>query len=397
MAQTKENEKFLISTTNSNFSPFIVDDEFNYTSTYDIRTFSSDVRDICINNNNNQQIAYASKGVFTSLIFQHSSTLEETVTETIDEWDRIITNPESDSSAAEKAYDEFESPFNPTREVRQIKLTQILRASYKSFSCNWKKVRMSSKEVDAKCITSHPTQDLFVTGDVTGSLHLWDFNNPGHCLSVAKYTNRPLKSLFFNGTGDKICCVNSEGLVLISDFQHANSLQVPKNSSVQWLNNDAQLVVIDYDESALNIYDLLCGNHPIATFQLKSKIRGTSNLAVNGSYIACGFDDGSGLLFDTRRGYTVAHFPLHEGKVTSVKFDPSGTFLVMGGIDNSISIVEKSTILCKKQFVNVLPSNSKKSGIKSVAVSKHAIVACGYSSCIHTWTSLDPKQMIDNL
>ena len=82
MAQTKENEKFIISTTNPSFTPFIVDDEFNCSSSYDIRTFASNIVDVCINNNNNQQIAYASKGVFTSLIFQHSTTFDETVTET---------------------------------------------------------------------------------------------------------------------------------------------------------------------------------------------------------------------------------------------------------------------------------------------------------------------------
>ena len=119
----------------------------------------------------------------------------------------------------------------------------------------------------------------------------------------------------------------------------------------------------------------------------------SSQSAVNSSYITSGFDDGSVFFFDTRIGLQIGNFNIHQAPVTAIKYDKSNKFFVTGSLDNSICFVEIEGPSNTKQISNILPSNNKKKeGIRSLAISKQTIVACGYSSSIYVCSFLNPNQ-----
>ncbi|OHT15142.1 hypothetical protein TRFO_42687 [Tritrichomonas foetus] len=506
MNSTRKNEKWMISLNDDFASPFFTDNKFKFTTSYNIRAPSSKIIDLCIDYLNNNRIAIAANEVFETLITQQpldgTTEIDEwgvAEAEDGDEWDVIIkhsTNDSFSSSAAgqntrkspslnsisnkngiqeipsinepstfEFMKDEFKSPLLSFLRPQNICSKKEIKPGFdkyndnvnsRNFSLKWPKINRNSKDICAKCISASPKKEIFVTGDNSGNVHVWDFNSTSNkrmkSTHELKFTNKRIVNIEFNEYGDRLALADSQGNLFMTDFygettkfnikqnsfynssfytyknynsydnlSHINSITTHNNRNlnnnlnfgintnfevknpindvsdihptISWLNNDTQILVCYPSNPTLFVYDSLAGCSPVATFDLNKEPQDIIPLAFSNMFAATGFEDGSSVIFDVRIGLRIARLALHEQPITVVKYDPSGSFFITGGMDNKVTIVEAKTFNGLRPLNNVLPNynpTSQKRGIYSIGISKQAIVASGFSPYIHVWTKIGP-------
>ena len=303
-------------------------------------------------------------------------------------------------------------PLSPSIQEKSFKKRNI------ASNANQISNNVNTRNVKAIAVDSHPRYDIFVSGDDSGTIHFWNFKDRSKSLGQIQLTQNPIPSLHFNEKGDRIACLSSCGELLISDLdkkQYTFSLdQVPAHLysnklslfSFVWLNSDTQILLSDGFNRSLYIYDILASNKPVATFNLYKKIKIAEedliNRTLNINYdlplipislsneiVSCGFYNGDVILYDIRASMRFAKFPIYQDQVTAIKFDHSGRFFITGCVDNTLCVVNSQTFENHCIYQPTLNNENisyNKSGITSIALTKHTIVASGYSSYIHTWT-----------
>lgn len=460
----------------------ISDYQFEYTGSYNIKTTSSRVYDVCINPSNNHQIALAANEVVMALVSQNNLD-GNIITDDLDAFDISRDKSYSGNSNNRKQQnddwdvvldkkdatqfirlEEFKSPLLSLFTAQKVRKFDNSDSYSRSVRVKWPKAHTYSKNVKAKCITSHPYKELFVSGDKDGNLHLWRFHDANGNFQFNPTSSNTIKffdddskmtSLAFNEPGDKVCSIDMKGRVVISDFESIQTFNVDSPyTSIKWLNDDTQFVlcsnpirnnqdlyhlkndmsfdnlaqnemihrntpsidnlknykhirqlnslthsssisngfVVEKRTTNLQIFDVLSSKNPVATFDLGKPLpppESTIPLAISNACVLTGYNDGSAVVFDIRSGMRIAGLPLHSQPITTVKFDNSGSFFITGSADNKVMVVEAKSFAGLEALNDVLlnyNSNSPKRGIFNVAVSKQAIIACGYSSHIHVWT-----------
>ena len=278
MRHTRESREWAISLTDKFTSPFFTTTKnnnmnnapnysFQYTSSYNIKTPSSRVYEVCINPFNNQQIAIASKQVLLLnsinpiLLRDSSYSIAEHELKRND-IDGLIFNSSMNDKASFSSSDpstkeEFKSPLLSFLTQQKIakweKVTQGLMLT-RTYNNKWPKANgQIAKNIKATCIASQPTRESFVSGDNYGHLHYWKFGDQktsttnSMCATNAVKFFRgdyKIRSVKFNKAGDRICSIDSNARVAVSDFIGFQSFNLDSQySSIGWLNNDNQFVV----------------------------------------------------------------------------------------------------------------------------------------------------------
>lgn len=391
MEEAKQDEMWVLAVHDPFISPFFIDTGFVSSFSYDFQFPATHATGICINSNNNQNIAIAGNRVIKTMISQDQldgTCVNEANVKMLDEWDVVVTD--EDVSLADQTPN-FQSPFVPimpsSRTTPRSRKTRDLGKM-----SNWRTDSLTEKDVKAKCIDAHPTSELFVTGDNIGRVHIWDFDKErSMAIGSHRVCDKRLETVHFNVTGDRILCVASDGQVIVSDFVTERRFSITPNSRIQWLNADTQFVVSDPMQSRFSVYDILCDtSRPVATIEYGKEPQMFCPFDICNSHIAAGFTDGTVVVLDTRIARRIGHLDLHEGNITCVKYDPSGSFFMTGSSDNAVSVVEAKTLGKVQQLRDILPEydpQKPKRGIVSLAISTQSIVAAGYSPCLHIWTT----------
>jgi hypothetical protein len=367
-------------------SLFFASGRFNYTTTARVGFPVKSVRGVAINPRNNQMVAIAGPRLSTGFITQElldGMMNDENVGKQIDDWDVFFTESTSDSALSSRADDrssyangakidvsfEFPGRRSPPQGTRH-------RQSFPARG-----------SVRPRCIDGHPTDELFVTGDRSGKLLLWDFSSETATQCI-KISEAPIVAASFSAPGERVLCLDQTGCAFITNFENSFELRLDGPVPLQWLNADNQFAVACSNSGELRIYDILAGGDPVVRWPIGNGRRSTC-LDVWSANVAVGFDDGTVLLFDARMGVKTANLPLHSEAVTCIKYDKSGSFFVTGSHDNSVNVVEAVDSSGIKTFSNVMHEydpNSRKRGVLSLALSQQAIVACSSVPHVHVWT-----------
>ena len=372
MHETSLKRKWAISLPNPFISTFYSGDHFQFSKCFEIKTNAeTEIAGICINPQNNHEIAYIEKEIHIVNITEHMETK---------------ANSDGDEAA-------FDSPFVPSlpqSSAVPAKKYEIFRP--RAFKPRWQKDKVSGKDVKATCIDSHPTEPVFVTGESTGVLRLWNFDKSLVSSSSVKYCDQEIDSVLFNQCGDRILMTTENGYIFISDFSTANLVVSVPGSKAAWLNTDTQLVVCEQRHTNLVVYDMLAGTTPVASFDLH-KFSMAAPIAVSGSQVISGHDDGCVVTVDMRSGQ-VETLKLHQSPVHALKYDGSGRFFLSGAAENSVQIVNAMIRAEPEEAAPVFSDYdpaSEKRGVIGFATSTQTIAACGYSSVIRVWHVSDPK------
>ena len=384
MYENSLNRKWTITLPNPFISTFYSGDHFQCSRCFEINTNAEEpLRGVCINALNNHQIAYIEKELKMLNIKEYMA-LKRSYS-SCDALDQICLH--------EPSPEPFDSPFAmslPHHDAIPTHKFDIFQK--RKFKPKWHKERISGKDFRATCIDSHPTEPMFVTGEQNGIVHLWSFNRTLVSSASVKYGDDRVSSVSFNQSGDRLLVTYDNGYIFVSDFATANLVASVPGSTAAWVNTDTQVVVCEPRRANLVVYDLLAGTTPMASFDLH-KFTQKVPIAVNGSQVITGHDDGSVVMVDLRSGQ-VDPLVLHKSPVHALKFDLSGRFFMSGAAENSMQIVnamitappEESTRL----FSDFNPHANKR-GVLAFGTSKQTIAACGYSSMIRIWHVSDPK------
>jgi len=401
MHDTRLTEHYRIAVSDPFISPFMPASGFSYSRTYVVSSkASSSVIDICINPQNNQNIIVAAKDIFDFHISQEdlkNDFNESAELDTADDWD--VVNYKNNDLKTENVVDNnrtiFDSPFISKIPKYSYNNNEPLKSS-RFFSHSWK-LCSAKDSFSTLCCASHPTRENYVSGASDGRLFLWDYGNKIPKAS-AKYTEHGIRTLRFNHYGDRILFGTNNGHIFTSNFHEAQHVSYSPNSTATWLNTDTQVVAFQPNDSSIAVYDTLVGEKPILTIKAPQPEQKRSPIASYGSCLAIGMGGGRVYLYDIRMQKELSHLCLHEEAVKSLVFDDSGSFFVSGSKDNSISIIETKEFVQVGRIEGVLPNTnmqSKKHGVKTIAISNQVIVAGGYSSHLHVWTMSDPNSVVE--
>lgn len=383
MYENSLNRKWTITLPNPFISTFYSGDHFQCSRCFEINTGAEEpIKGVCINATNNHQVAFIEKelrmvNIKDYMIMKRSS-----------------SSCEGEGSSPHDPYSlTFDSPFAmslPHQEAIPTVKFDIFQK--RKFKPKWNKERITGKDVKATCIDAHPTEPAFVTGEANGFVHLWNFKRTLVSTSAVKYSDEPVSSLSFNQSGDRLLVTYESGYIFVSDFATANLVVSVPGSTAAWVNTDTQVVVCEPRRANLVVYDLLAGTTPMASFDLH-KFTQKVPIAVNGSQVITGHDDGSVVMVDLRSGQ-VDPLVLHKSPVHALKFDLSGRFFMSGAAENSMQVVN-AMITAQPEESTKLFSDfdgaAAKRGVLAFGTSKQTIAACGYSSNIRIWHVSDPK------
>lgn len=394
MDECSVRRKWELSLPNPFISAFYSDDEFQYSTTYEIKMgLESQITGVCINPANNGEIVVGNAdGIHQFNLEKHHGMTRSTSSHDRLFMDSYIPASTSFTNLSDLPFDSpmiNSLPYTSAVPTRRFEMFQK-----RQWSPSWRSGKVSCKDISVTCIDSHPKEPIFVTGESTGMLHIWDFptSHISPSNSGVKYCDTAVNFLSFNHTGDRILMTNENGYVFLSDFKTSNLLVSVPGSTAAWLNTDTQVVVCEprYGMKLL-VYDLLCGNSPVQTIPLK-KYSDTVPLAVIGSRVATGHDDGSVVTVDLRSS-ELDSWQLHKAPVRALRFDKSGRFFLSGSSSNSVKVVnaiikdEPSTL---DNIFSDYNSLDDRRGILSFAASNHTIIAAGYSDMLRVWHVTEP-------
>ena len=383
MHETSEKRKWAIAIPNPFISTFYTGDQFKCSHCFEIKTNAeSEIKGLCINSQNNHEIVYIEKemhfvNISDYMTMKRSGSSQERL----------------DSVPRDRSADEFDSPFVrslPHNDAIPARKYEIFRK--RTFKPRWQTDKVSGKDVSATCVDSHPTEPVFVTGESCGLLRLWNFDKSLVSTSAVRYCDQAVDSVLFNQCGDRILMTTETGYIFVSDFSTANLVVSVPGSKAAWLNTDTQIVVCEQRHTNLVVYDLLAGTAPVASFDLH-KFSHAAPIAVSGSQVISGHDDGCVVAVDMRSGL-VNTMKLHQSPVHALKYDISGRFFLSGAAENSIQIVNAMISADPEEATPIFTdydASAEKRGVISFATSNQTIAACGHSSMIRVWHVAEPK------
>ena len=398
MEETLLSKKWLVSIVNPFISPFYFGDHFQASRSFEKNTHFDGSREkpltaICINPKNQNEIAVGSTvGVeFIDL----KKILNASMTSSTD------NSPENSASPA---FDEnltpFDSPFTPVMSPIKTKAQQdtFIGSGYfqrRDFTPLWKKHQTPVRDLEVTCLASHPREPFFVAGTLSGRIYLAPFGTKyANTTSSVMYSDCPVVSVSMNETGDRVLITTKDGYIYVNDFKSANLFASVEGSSACWLNCDTQIIVCEPMNDQFVVYDINAGDLPVATFKLPKRSKKVP-LAVSGSQIFTGHEDGSVVIFDIRSQQHTS-INISNSPITVLKHDSSTRFFVAGSADNSLQVINAYVDSTPQVLPNVFSSYNESEdveyrGVTDIAVSDMTIVACGFSPSIHAWTVTDPR------
>jgi WD40 repeat protein len=243
------------------------------------------------------------------------------------------------------------------------------------------------------CIAAHPTLPYFVTGETSGRMQLWKFDETP--TSSIQWATDPIVGVSFNATGDRILMTTTNGNIFVNDANSSNLISTVQGSVAAWLNYDTQLIVCEPRHRKLQIYDLVSGVVPVASFAL-SKYATVATLAVSGAQVVSGCDDGSVDVLDIISGARQG-LALHKTAVSALRYDHGGQFFMCGAAENRIKIVNVNLEADVEETGNLFSDycpNAADKGILGFATAKQTIAACGYSGNVRVWNVSDPRALL---
>lgn len=433
MEKVSLHEKWLIAFNSSFSTPFFMDNKFSYTSSYVVKTgIDGPIRGICIDSKNNSKIAIVSESLNTLKISQDE------------------LNGKYLGASEDDKYLYFDSPFVSLLQNEEIN-ERTINNDYQ-FECSWNKGRLLKSFLKTTACDSHPNCEIFVTGEMNGNLKLWRFSSGiPRTIYTTSLIDSCIKTVKFNETGNQLLIVNKEGQIFTNKIDEKKSKKelIPiicwnEKATATWFNEGTQIAVVQPKEAKFCLYDMrvqpitVMANpvkstsissmknskneiessfgpklkaksatvlkkmqniddtnllRPVITYDLESSYNQCCPIDIWEHRVAIGNPEGKIQIFDIRN-MTPATKKVHQDRVKTLKFHPSGRFLISGGKDNCISINDPNEIYRKSEVLrNVLPPNEfdKKSGITEIAVSRQSIVVGGYSKVLQVWAVENEK------
>lgn len=367
MEASKLDEKWIHLLNDGHHTPFFDNQMFTYTSTTCIKTsLMSSCHGVSIHHGNNNLISYVGNRVSVSKICENELAL--------------------------KSSESYDSPFATLLGRRS---TDCFKEKIPFFVDTWERSSALKAFTGAVAVDSHPSEDFFVTGGRDGDLYIWNFNTSSiSAKSTMKYYNSRINKVEFNERGNKILASDYDGRVYTSDFSTNHMICQKKYANATWLNYESQIVVTQPEEQTLNIYDSRASDLSVASFRLLEDDVCRLPISAHEYQIVVGHSDGRVSLYDIRTEKPEIEVP-HKSRLTTIKFDKSGNFFLTGSQDNNIKVFDPKTFTIIDSLKHVFSDydiKTKKKGILDIAISKQAIVACGYSSTIRVWASEGPKR-----
>jgi WD40 repeat protein len=376
MSATAQNRQWHLTLTNRFISPFYPDNHFAPTRSFELCVPSDGpITGICVNPLDCDELALACGSVL-------SVHLRDCV--------------QSMSTGINKS-NGFESPLSnllPFTDASTRSITHFFRK--RPFFPRWQPPRGYHNNARITCVAAHPTRPYFVSGDDSGELSLWAFGQrPKDPESGVQYVDAPVAGVAFNSTGDRLLMTTSTGFIFVSDTASAGLLASIAGSRAAWLNADAQIVVAEPRYSKLVVYDLVAGAAPVATFDFRKHSEWAA-LAVSGSQVISGYDDGSVVLLDIISGQYQT-LDLHQSPVRAITYDVSGRFFLTGARENCVRIVNAKW---DAEIENVEPvfgcydENIEPRGVLAIAAGKQTIAAGGFSGNLRIWHASNPLHLL---
>lgn len=391
MQNAKINERYQISLIDNFISPFMYDRQFTFTRSFISNpSVGQSIKDVCINPRNNMNIAVVSKSVKTFFLTNKESEKSDVIMRPIS-YDWSVNDVAYDTDSETEYMPDFDSPISDILpQIANRRLSS--KFSLSEFSSKWKSYRFYSIGSTTKCLASHPTEEIFVSGDSKGCINLYEFSS-SKPKSYMKISDDPLEKMKFNSIGDQLLLVSKRNKIYISNL--SNSELAPNfpdvRGNVSWVNDRSQIVYIDPVMGCLSVVDTLDPTTNI-TFGAELYHESVPPIDTYGPYVVVGTNSGCVHIYDIRSGRELKKLTVHVNPVNVIKFDGTGTFFVTASTDNMAVFVDMTDLEKKLCLSNVLQSStlSKKQGVTCLAVSKQVIVAGGHSSSLSAWTATGP-------
>jgi WD40 repeat protein len=380
MATTAQSRQWQLTLTNRFISPFYPHNRFKPTQCFEIPASpDAPVTGVCVNALDSDELAIACGSIRTFHLH-----------------DFIPHEPHRMVHSASDTFPRlasFESPFSrllPFTDTTAPPMTQLFQT--RSFFPNWQAPR-GERDARATCVAAHPTRPYFVSGDDSGTLSLWAFGKrPREPDSHVQYVDAPVTGVSFNAAGDRLLMTTTSGFIFVTHSTSATLLASIAGSRAAWLNADAQIVVAEPRYAKLTVYDLVAGVAPVAVFDFK-KYTEWAALAVSGSQVVSGYDDGSVVLLDIISGQH-QELQLHDGAVRAVAYDAAGRFFMTGGQENRVRVVNAKLDADAEEAGGVFSDYDDAAecrGVLALAAAKQTIAACGYSGNVRIWHASSPR------
>jgi WD40 repeat protein len=187
----------------------------------------------------------------------------------------------------------------------------------------------------------------------------------------------------------------ADGLIFVRDAGASGLLASIAGSRAAWLNADAQIVVAEPRYAKLVVYDLVAGETPVATFDFRKHSEWAS-LAVCGSQVVSGYDDGSVVQLDIVSGQHQS-LGLHEAAVRAVAYDVSGRFFLTSACENAVRVVNAKWDADVEDAGPVFADydeSAEQRGVLALATAKRTIAAGGFSGNLRIWQATNPLHLL---
>jgi len=317
----------------------------------------------------------------TSLKFRQRNANMQLVDENPDNWrENVHFIPHADS---------FDFRFNPTLNFALQTLypdtSQQFNENLSLPPANWHRVPLprlleslsghKERSEEATKIAGHPMLPLYVTGNKSGRLTLWEYSRATSLQDFGIVSSREkVTCVNFNAYGDKLGVCDSIGNFFLYKFDLQPTSFQPQlsilaslgsqTSAFTFLNAGSVVATVGYKPKPfLTIYDTLLPARQSSVFS--TDCGGTTlHFLANNSHLCIGDRKGRLIDFDLRRLDVIRKHNTNHDMIKDIISDVHELNLVTGGADGTVKLWDASTLEHRETIAVVDPKKSRGSVTK---------------------------------
>lgn len=286
--------------------------------------------------------------------------------------------------------DSFDFRFNPTL---NFALQSLYPDSSQQFNenlslppANWHRVPLGKlleslsghkeRREEATKIAGHPMLPLYVTGNRTGRLTLWEYSRSTSLQDFGIVSSREkVTCINFNAYGDKLGVCDSIGNFFLYKFDLQPTSFQPQlsilaslgsqSSAFTFLNSGSVVATVGYKPKPfLTIYDTLLPTRQSCVFSTDCG-GSTLHFLAHNSHLCIGDKKGRLVDFDLRRLDVIKKHPTQHDVIKDIVSDVHELTLVTGGSDGTVKLWDASTLELK-ETIAVVDAKKSRSGISKL-------------------------------
>jgi WD40 repeat protein len=195
----------------------------------------------------------------------------------------------------------------------------------------------------------NPTRHELASGDVHGTLHLWDPRTAKIKHTLTGHTDQ-IESVSFGRRGEMLASSSQDKTVRLWNSRSGEQVRILKHDEVVRdisLSQDGRLLASGSSDGKVRLWNTRTGQLEHTLVGHTAGIQSVTIDPIN-RWVASGSADKTVRIWDLRSGEALRTLVGHTEMVSSVSFGPQGKALVSGGYDKTVRIWDVGTGTVKR-------------------------------------------------